>query len=290
VERTVIAEAPTGSLARWYPSLHYARVDGRRIHYLDTGSGPVVLLVHGIGCNWAHWALSLDALSERHRVIAVDLPGFGASEALTPRSEMHATAAALLGLMDALEIEQFAVVGHSLGGLVSWLVAERAPERVTRLGLVDAATTALNAAQISAIVNSFTWMNRLLGRPAVARAILRRPRLRNLVLSALFSDTSAITPELAVWLLTPLTAAPGFLDALWAAPRANKLLTPARMTTPTLITWGTKDTIFSVGGARRLAAQLPDATLHEFTGARHWPMVEQPATFNAALLEFLADM
>jgi pimeloyl-ACP methyl ester carboxylesterase len=281
---------PTGSgdLARWYSDLHYATLAEGRIHYLDVGSGPVVLLVHGIGSSWAHWALNLDALAEHHRVIAVDLPGFGASDALTPRSEMNATADALIGLMDRLEIDRFSVVGHSLGGLVSWLVAASARERVTHLGLVDAATTAINALQISIIVNSFTWMNGLFGRPGVARAILRRPRLRSLILTALFADTSHITPELAVWILTPLTAAPGFLDALWAAPRANKLLTPETMATPTLICWGTKDTIFSVGGARRLAAKMPDASMVEFTGARHWPHVEQPEKFNGALVTFLA--
>jgi pimeloyl-ACP methyl ester carboxylesterase len=143
--------------------------------------------------------------------------------------------------------------------------------------------------QLTVIVNSFTFANRHLSRPAVARAILRRPRLRALVLSSLFSDTSQITPEFAVALLTPLTAAPGFLDALWAAPRANRLLDPAAIATPTLIMWGTRDPIFSVGGARRLAAKLPDASLLEFPGAMHWPMVEQSARFNAAVLEFLGS-
>ena len=286
-----VAAAPAhgASLTRWHDHLHHLTVAGRRMHYLDAGSGPPVLLVHGIGCNWTHWAANLDALTEHHRVIAVDMPGFGASEALSPKSELTATADAVLALMDGLEIHRFAMVGHSLGGLISWMVTAGAPERVTALCLVDAATVELNAWQMRALVRSFSYGGHSLAHPAVARAILRRPRLRKLVLASFFADTSGVTAELAVALLTPLTVAPGFHDALAAVARAISQLRHEQIVTPTLIVWGTKDPIFSIRTARRLAAKLPHATLLEIPGARHWPMLEAPALFNPALLEFLSE-
>jgi pimeloyl-ACP methyl ester carboxylesterase len=276
------------SLARWYPQLRDARIDGSKVRYLDAGSGPPVLLVHGIGCSWTHWAANLDDLTAHHRVIAVDLPGFGASDPLAPGSELVATADVLLALMDSIGVGRFAIVGHSLGGLISWLVTAQAPERILRLGLVDAATVELTALQAGTIVRSFTLGGRWLANPGVARAILRRPRLRKVVLANLFADHSGVTPELAVALLTPLTAAPGFNDALAAAATANRLVKPEDVHTPTLIVWGTKDLIFSVAAARKLASRMPDATLLEIRGARHWPQLERPAQFNPALLEFLA--
>jgi pimeloyl-ACP methyl ester carboxylesterase len=283
-----VSSPPAASLTRWHASLHHVTVAGRRMHYLDAGSGPPVLLVHGIGCDWTHWSANLDALTQAHRVIAVDMPGFGASEALSPKSELAATGDAVLALMDALEIPRFAMVGHSLGGLISWLVTAAAPERVTALGLVDAATVELTPLQSRAIVRGFTLGGHSLAHPGVARAILRRPRLRRLVLASFFADITGVSAELAVALLTPLTVAPGFHDALAAGARAISQLRPEELQTPTLIVWGTKDPVFTVGAARRLAARMPQAMLLEIPGARHWAMLERPELFNPALLEFLA--
>lgn len=286
--RARVGVAPQPSITRWYPSLRDVTIAGRRLRYLDAGAGPALLLIHGIGGSWTHWAANLDALTRRHRVIAVDLPGFGASEALAPRSELGMSAEALLELLDRCGISRFAAVGHSLGGLLAWGLAVVAPERVTHLGLVDAATVPLSPFRTGLIVHSFTLMSRFLSRPTVARALLYRPRPRHFALSILLGDPDAVTREFALALLAPLTAAPGFLDALWAGPRANRTLRPEDLHTPMLIVWGTKDPIFSVRSARRLAARLPNAAWLEIPGARHCPMLEQPDRFNAALGAFLA--
>jgi pimeloyl-ACP methyl ester carboxylesterase len=282
------AALPADSTAvDWAPYLHDLIVDGRRIRYLSYGEGKPLLLIHGIGCSWEYWSLNIASLAHGHRVIAVDLPGFGSSEPLPAGADLADSADAVLKLLDQLEIEQAVVVGHSLGGLVAWLLAARHPQRVSALVLVCAATVALSPRQVNAIVRSFTVMGRLLGIPGVGRAVVRRPRLRWLVLRGLVRRPATLDPALAAKLVAAQVAPPGFTEALRAGPEALAHVDAVALTQPALLIWGEKDPFFPLVAARKLAAAMPDAELIEFPRVGHCPQLEQPAEFNAALLQFL---
>ena len=269
--------------------LHVATVEERRLNYLDYGSGPVILLIHGIGCSWEYWSLNIPSLADQHRVIAVDLPGFGSSEPLAPGADLTDSADVVVKLLDQLEIEQAVVVGHSLGGLVAWLLTARHPQRVSALVLVCAATVTLSRRQLNAIVRSFTVMGRLLGAPGVGRAVVRRPRLRWLVLRGLVRRPATLEPSLAAKLVAAQVAPPGFNEALRAGPAALAHVDAAALAQPTLLIWGEKDPFFPLVAARELAAAMPHAELINFPGVGHCPQLERPAEFNAALLAFLGQ-
>src|SRR5437879_880964 len=111
-------------------------VDGLRLHYVVAGSGPAVILVHGLGGFAETWRHNVGALASRATVYSLDLPGFGDSAKPPARYRLGYFAEALRGFMDGMSIAQASLVGHSLGGAVSVTYALTHPSRVERLALV----------------------------------------------------------------------------------------------------------------------------------------------------------
>jgi len=106
------------------------------VHYLDVGAGPPVVLVHGLASAWSVWYHTLPALSAHYRVIAVDLPGFGRSDAFGRDVEVTDYVDVLIELLDGLEIERVGLIGHSLGGVIAQHFAARHSARTAALVLV----------------------------------------------------------------------------------------------------------------------------------------------------------
>lgn len=124
-----------------YPvDVDWAEVHGMRIAYADVGAGEVpIVLVHGLSGYIPMWSKNIEALAQRHRVIALDLPGYGKSDKPRANYTMSFFAEAVRGLLDALDIGRAIFVGHSMGGQVSMHLALRAPERVDALVLTSPA-------------------------------------------------------------------------------------------------------------------------------------------------------
>jgi pimeloyl-ACP methyl ester carboxylesterase len=112
-------------------------VNGLEIFYIDRGSGDVVVLVHGWASSSFSWRRNIPHLSQRFRVIAPDLPGFGLSQRLPGGLELEHLRKVLLGLLDQIGVREFNVVGHSMGGVISAYIAAMTPERVRKLVLVN---------------------------------------------------------------------------------------------------------------------------------------------------------
>ena len=130
---------PTGGwLVRAGLEAHFETVDGLPIRYVRTGSGPPVVLVHGFGSSIYTWKDVLPWLAAGHDVVALDLPGFGAS-GIPERLSPDQLPRAVLGLMDRLGIERASLAGNSLGGATALWVTAAKPERVERLVLIDSA-------------------------------------------------------------------------------------------------------------------------------------------------------
>jgi pimeloyl-ACP methyl ester carboxylesterase len=269
----------------WSPHVQERRVDGRMLRYLDYGEGPAIVLVHGLGGAWTTWLENIETLAEGHRVIAIDLPGFGGSEPLPAPAEMRTHAAVVAALLEQLAVTGAVVVGHSMGGLVVMRLAVDRPDLVQRLVLVNAGGIALDAKRLAMITSSFRVFHALVGRQSVLEGMARRARLRRLMVWPMVKDPAAMSGPFALETI-PLAAAPGFLGALSSAAHAVGEVRPADVRCPVLLLWGREDRILPLVGARDLLERLPDGRIEVLSGAGHCPMFEVPAAFNAALLAF----
>jgi len=126
------AQAPAGTEGK------FVTVYGAPIHCVERGAGPVVVLVHGLADDTGIWQASMEPLARSFRVIAVDMIGHGRSSKPLLNYRAATFADFLIGFLDAMQIERATLVGNSLGGWVSTLVALREPHRIERLVLVGA--------------------------------------------------------------------------------------------------------------------------------------------------------
>jgi pimeloyl-ACP methyl ester carboxylesterase len=259
----------------------------RRLNYVDYGSGTPLVLVHGLGGCWQWWLENIPTLGREHRVIALDLPGFGASATLPPPGEMRAHAQTVHALLDALGIDRAAICAHSMGGLVALRLAADHPAGLHRLVLACAGGIRLSAVQLALLNHSFVAFNAFFAQPGVAGAFARRARLRRLLFARTVVHPDAVSPALAAQIV-PQLSAPGFLGAVRAGIRVANDVDVSGISVPTLALWGRRDPILPVAQAEDLVRRMPDARLVVLEDAAHCPMFEQPAAFNTALLAFLA--
>ena len=135
-------EARPGPTGGWIAAAglqeRFATVDGLRVRYVEQGSGPAVVLLHGFASSIYTWKDVLPALARTGRVVALDFPGFGGSDR-PPDLSFDMFPGVVLGLLDQLGIREAALVGNSMGGAVAVVIAARQPQRVSRLVLIDAA-------------------------------------------------------------------------------------------------------------------------------------------------------
>ncbi|MBO9679708.1 MAG: alpha/beta fold hydrolase [Acidovorax sp.] len=265
---------------------HTIVADGIRTNYHDVGSGDPVLLIHGSGPGvsaWANWRLVMPALSERARVIAPDMVGFGCSE----RPDgfvygMDAWVRQAVGLLDALGIERTDLVGNSFGGGLALALAIRHPGRVRRLVLMGSVgvpfriTPGLDAVwgytpsfeNMRAIMDCFAW------------------------------DRALVNDELAR-LRYEASIRPGFQEsfaAMFPAPRQRWVDALAsaeqdirRLPHETLIVHGREDRVIPLSNAYTLAEWIAKAQLHVYGRCGHWTQIEHAARFARLVGDFLAE-
>jgi 4,5:9,10-diseco-3-hydroxy-5,9,17-trioxoandrosta-1(10),2-diene-4-oate hydrolase len=280
--------APSGAwLTRAGVETRFATADGIRVRYVRRGSGPPVVLVHGIAASAYSWAEVIPALAASHDVIALDLPGFGGSEAPDHVSGDRYPRV-LKAFLDERGLSRVHLVGHSLGGAIAATFAASEPGRVDRLVLIDSA--GFNFAP-----SDRPWLLRVAGSPALAAMIERLPVRRRLVslgLRQVFHDDARVTPERIEEYVGPL-ARPGAarLMAGLLDTRAFLGLPEAigRIRAPTLIVWGAQDTWVPLADADRFLAAIPGARKAVIDACGHVPQEERPQELIALLREFLEE-
>lgn len=278
------AAAPQTNWSSW---VNNRLVDDRRLRYLDYGSGPTLVLLHGMAASWQWWLENIPALARNHRVIAVDLPGCGESEPLPASAEMATHARTVLHLLEQLDAGPVTVVGHSMGGLVAIEMAQADPARVRGLVLVDAGGVPMTERRLAAILIGLRLAAAVLRRPFVRRALASKVWVRRLALRAAFADPAAMSPSLAAETM-PVFAGPGFVDSVAAAGRSARAAVPEAIPCPVLLVWGERDVIAPAQCAHDMHARLPDSQLVVINGTGHSPMIEDPGAFNEAVLNFVA--
>jgi pimeloyl-ACP methyl ester carboxylesterase len=260
----------------------YETIDGLRVRYVRKGEGAPVVLVHGIASSLYTWKDVLPALATGHDVIAMDLPGFGDS-AIPESLDGEQAVRSVLALVDHLGIPRASWVGHSLGGAIAVAIAARAPARVDRLVLIDAAGYNFDPADRP-------WVLRLASAlPApVADALPVRP-LVILALRQVFHDDSLVTPRRVAEYVLPLQR-PGATAALRRLLNSGGDLgfpdVIRRVAVPTLVIWGRYDTWIPMRDAQRFAADVRDARV-AFVEAGHMPQEERPVETARLVMEFV---
>jgi len=238
------------------------------------GSGDPLVFVHGFGTEAAiNWHAQLPAARRRYRVIAPDLPGFGASPAIADDHSIAVQVACLRDLLDGLGHARVRLVGHSMGGWISLAFAAAYPERVERLMLVDAAGLRFDpdlSFRSALLPESIDDVRRL-----IAANFRRPPRLPRFVLRDVMRVCQRASHRTHI--LERLVYGDEFLDTQLA-----------RITAPTLLVWGRCDTLTPLALGERLAADIANAELVVFDDCAHSPNVEQSRRFNRVMLEFLA--
>jgi len=280
----------------WREHQRWLRVEGHAVNVIDLGEGPAVLFVHGHSGCWQNWLENLPHFARSHRVIALDLPGFGASEMPDADISIEGYARMLDALMEELGLGTAAIVGNSMGGFVGAELAIKFPARVDRLVLVSAAGLSTKYLGLSteffrrrSVVAFARATNAYAAIPeAYAETLVRRPRLRRAILSMVVRHPTRLPAPLCMELIRG-SGKPAALHATGAIMDYDFREEVGKIGCPTLIVWGEEDRVVPAEAAEHYERLIPNARKVLMADTGHVPMIERPATFNALLDDFLAD-
>ena len=278
---------------------HFVDVeDGGRIHVVERGQGPPLVLLHGIMLSSALWVHQLRDLADHHRVIAVDLRGHGQSLPGSTGSGIEILADDVRTVLETLGVEHAIVVGHSMGGMVALQLATGLPpdERRRRIaGIVLTSTTAGPFVTLP----GFTGVVRVTG-PVTARALLVGERVGAKALPSrdlrwwltrlgFGADAPAVQVRFveAMHRGTPSRTLADLIGSLATFDLSSKL---GALDVPVLVVVGSHDKLTAPRLARRLAAALPEASLVELPRCGHMPMLERRHEFSRLVDEFTAKI
>jgi 2-hydroxy-6-oxonona-2,4-dienedioate hydrolase len=270
----------------------YVQTASWKLHYNEAGEGHPVVLLHGSGAGasgWSNFRPNIAALAERFRVIALDAPGWGRSDAALPQDYDHPNA--VLELLDALGIEKAALVGNSMGGMTAVTFAARYPDRISHL--------------VTMGPGAFIGIPTLFGPgdgPSEGLKVLfegyRNPTpetMRRLVEIMTF-DPAHATDELAAERAANAQARPdhlaNFLEGMATGGPVRTAATPeqaAGIRTPTLLVHGRDDRVVHYEHSLRLVATIPDSRLVLLNRCGHWAQLEHADEFNRLVTSFVGS-
>jgi pimeloyl-ACP methyl ester carboxylesterase len=277
----------------WRAHLRWVQVKGSAVNVLDIGEGPVVVFLHGLSGCWQNWLESIPPLAADHRVVALDLPGFGESPMPADPISVSGYARIVVELLDALGVQRATVVGNSMGGFVGCEMAIRFPARVERLVLVAAAGLSLRHMRHERKRGLRARSENLLffGLGRLARhtdLVVRSRRLRRALLLLVAAHPERLPGPL---ILEQARGAgkPGFADALEAMtayPIRDRL---GEIRCPALVVWGEEDRLVPVRDAAEFQWLIPGARKVLYPDTGHMVMLERPERFNADVRAFIAE-
>jgi pimeloyl-ACP methyl ester carboxylesterase len=268
--------------------MHRAVLSTAELSYLDRGKGLPVLLVHGFPLDHTMWNAQIEALSDRCRIIAPDLRGFGQSSLgdADPHVgvSMERYADDLVELLDALAIDEpIVLAGFSMGGYVAWQFVRHHARRLRALMQCDtkavADTDEARAGRIKMAEQISEW-----GSARVAE--MMGPKL--LARKSFDSKPDVVAAVRRVVETTSPAAIAAAQRGMAARPDMTELL--SRILVPTLVLVGQEDVISPRAEMRSIAAAIPNAQFVEIPGAGHMTTMENPEAVNAALRSFLKEI
>lgn len=265
----------------------YAQTSWIRIHYNEAGSGePPVIFLHGSGpgaSSWSNFQHNVGALSQHHRCLLVDQPGYGKTDSYVvtePRSVVNARA--VKDLMEVLRIPKASLVGNSLGGISALAFAVDYPERVEKLVLMGSPP----GASVSLFTISPTEGLKVLEEAFAHPTLENMRRLFNIMLY----DGSSVSDEVLKARFETLMSNPSHIEARAkssTAPR-NLLLDLPKVQAPTLLIHGRQDRVVPLESSLMLLSLIPNSSLHVFNKCGHWAQFEHAEKFNRLVEDFLS--
>lgn len=256
----------------------YVQVFGQNIHYYDAGSGPAVILIHGLTADAAIWRENIGPLSHRFRVLALDQIGSGKSDKPLINYSVGTRIDFLYGFMKALDIEKASLVGNSLGGWIAAGFALEHPGMVEKLVLVDSGGYALAGPippSVKRVLNAATLSD-----------------TRWAMQAGFYNDEKFVTDEAVLEAFESRLNNSSYMieRTLESAQRSEDVLDGrlSALKMPTLIVWGKYDEIILVERAERFQRDIADSRVVLIDNAGHVPMLEQPQEFNRVVLDFLS--
>jgi pimeloyl-ACP methyl ester carboxylesterase len=271
---TVCAQAPASADKQ-------LEVFGQKIHYLETGTGPTVILLHGLGGDVTNWALTVPALAGQYHVYALDQIGFGKSDKPLINYHIGTMVDFLNGFYQAVGIQRATLVGNSLGGWIAAAFALAHPDKVDKLVLVDAAgysperigAPKLTRAQLAPL-NASTLAEL---KQVMSLVFYNKALLTDAFLERAFADKLKRGDGYTINQFTEMVLrGDDYLDGQTKAIKA-----------PTLVIWGREDGLTPLALGEAYAQDIPGARQAFLEKCGHVPQLECALPFQQALLKFL---
>jgi len=268
----------------------YANVGGYRMHYQKCGRGAPLLLLHGMLGYCFSWRFNLAALGEYATVYAPDMIGMGHSDRVPNLdASLEATAQRVFDFMDEVGLEQVDLLGTSHGGaLAMWMAAAR-PERVRRLILVAPANPFSTECE-----PLLAFYQSSLGKWFATRVPFLPRTVQEVALGRMYGNAERVVNGTLDGYMEPLRVpgTPEHVMSVVAGWQTDMARLRDRLShlphVPVLLIWGDRDRAVGLKSCALLRKYMPISRLVVLRGAGHLPYEEQPAEFNAAVLEFLS--
>lgn len=291
------AQETNADMESWkYPyPVHYVQLaDTLKVAYIDEGSGPVLFFIHGLGSNLQAWKKNIDSLRQDYRCIAIDLPGYGKSSGGDLPYGMPFFADVVLSIIEALELENVGLIGHSMGGQISIHAALRNDPRIGRLALIAPA----GFEQFTEAEHQ--WFANFV-RPEFIRATPEAQIIRNFELNFydmpedaqfMIKDRMEMRNDTSAYLAYS-EMIPQCVQSMLKASVFDRL---PELKIPTLTLFGTEDALIpnrilhpdlnTLKVAEAGASLIPDAELYLVSNAGHFVQWEQSEKVNVRLYSF----
>jgi len=251
---------------------------GQKIHYLEAGSGPNLILLHGLGGSSQAWQFNIGPLAEKYHVFVPDQIGFGKSDKPLVNYRIRTYVDFLDQFCKQLKIERASLVGNSMGGWIAAIFAATYPDRVDKLVLADAAGYAPPKDFDTRAFFALNPTTREGTKALVAKVFYNKA----------FQSDAAIDQAMA----SRLAAGDGFTikSLTESIIRGEDFLDDVvtKIKQPTLIVWGREDGLLPLSDGERFHKDIAGSTLVVIDQCAHVPNIEKPGEFNAAVLKFLS--
>lgn len=277
----------------WAPpfSPRTVRVKEYTLSYLDVGDGSPVVLIHGYGAGVWVWEKQLEVLSQRHRVLALDLIGHGFSDRPRIPYTPEAYIQCVRDFLESVGVKKASFVGNSMGGGIAWALAVLSPERVDKLVLIDSVPPDV----LRHVKNeSFRTLIAIHGvLPFLTQWVIATRNRRSVrrVLEECVYDRGLIQEEILdrQYNLLRIRGTPWVLYSTLAHAHEGLKFRDSlrRISCPTLLIWGEKDQVLSWNVGKSLQEMIPGSMLRIIPDSGHIPMWESPEKVNPLLVSFL---
>lgn len=256
----------------------FAGVDGALVHYQSWGKGePAIVLVHGWSCDTTVWKRQIAALSKSHRVIALDMPGFGQSGKPDQAYTLEALARGVTGVLDDAGVKRAVLVGHSMGFPVSLIAAQERPQVVAGVVSMDGAVA---PAKLEPPMQA--WLDAMV-------AGVRGPKREENLKAFLAPFSAKLSPSDNKEITKLMLSADANVAASSMENFAKSALWQPQPKSPLPVLGLYAQT--NQGGFKQwLDARYEKPQVHVWSDVDHWPQLEQPKRVNDAILKFVAGL